>query len=41
MVVAVVGASSNRDKFGNKAVRAYASQGFDVYPVNPSDETIE
>ncbi len=41
MVVAVVGASSNRDKFGNKAVRAYARQGFDVYPVNPKDETIE
>ena len=41
MVVAVIGASSNRDKFGNKAVRAYARQGFDVYPVNPSDGTIE
>jgi predicted CoA-binding protein len=41
MVVAVVGASSNRSKFGNKAVRAYARQGFDVYPVNPSEETIE
>jgi predicted CoA-binding protein len=41
MVVAVVGASSNRDKFGNKAVRAYVQQGFDVYPVNPNDETIE
>jgi len=41
VVVAVVGASSNRDKFGNKAVRAYARQGFDVYAVNPSDDTIE
>jgi predicted CoA-binding protein len=41
MVVAVVGASKNRNKFGNKAVRAYAHQGFDVYPVNPNDETIE
>lgn len=41
MVVAVVGASKNRNKFGNKAVRAYVHHGFDVYPVNPNDETIE
>jgi predicted CoA-binding protein len=40
-VVAVVGASNNRKKFGNKAVRSYIEQGFDVYPVNPGEETIE
>jgi predicted CoA-binding protein len=37
----VIGASTNRAKFGNKAVRAYLRQGFDVLPVNPRAETIE
>lgn len=41
MNVAVIGASTNRDKFGNKAVRAYLKQGHDVYPVNPNEDTIE
>ena len=39
--VAIVGASKDRSKFGNKAVRAYLRQGYDVYPVNPKEETIE
>lgn len=39
--IAVVGASGNRDKFGNKAVRAYAAQGWTVYPINPNEEQIE
>jgi predicted CoA-binding protein len=39
--VAVVGASSARHKYGNKAVRAYLRQGWTVYPVNPSEKTIE
>lgn len=39
--VAVLGASTNRAKFGNKAVRAFAQQGFEVYPVNPRAEFIE
>ena len=33
-VVAVIGASRDRSKFGNKAVRAFRRQGFDVLPVN-------
>ena len=41
MVVAVLGASSDRNKFGNKAVRAHLSRGFDVYPVNLHEEEIE
>jgi predicted CoA-binding protein len=41
MVVAIVGASNNREKFGNKAVRAHAHRGFDVYPVNPHEDLIE
>jgi predicted CoA-binding protein len=40
-VVAVIGASADRRKFGNKAVRAFLRQGYDVRPVNPAVETIE
>ena len=39
--VAVIGASSNPSKYGNKAVRAYLRQGWTVYPVNPTEPTIE
>ena len=39
--VAVLGASNDRSKFGNKAVRAYRMQGYEVMPVNPREETIE
>lgn len=39
--VAVIGASNDRQKFGNKAVRAFQQQGFTVYPVNPREKTIE
>lgn len=39
--VAVVGASADREKFSNKAVRAYARRGWDVYPVNPKGGVIE
>ena len=39
--VAVIGASSDRRKFGNKAVRAYAAAGWRVYPINPKETAIE
>ncbi len=39
--VAVLGASADRSKFGNKAVRAYQRQGYTVYPVNPKESEIE
>jgi predicted CoA-binding protein len=39
--VAVVGASSDRSKFGNKALRAFQAQGFRVIPVNPNEREIE
>jgi len=39
--VAVVGASSDRRKFGNKAVRAFQSQGYRVVPINPHEPSVE
>jgi uncharacterized protein len=40
-VVAVVGASSNRRKFGNRAVRAFVQQGYTVVPINPHETEVE
>ncbi len=39
--IAIIGASADRSKFGNKAVRAFVRQGFTVYPVNPKEAVIE
>jgi predicted CoA-binding protein len=39
--VAILGASADRAKFGNKSLRAHQSQGFTVYPVNPKGGEIE
>lgn len=39
--VVIVGASADRSKFGNKAVRAHLNQGWTVLPVNPKGGTIE
>ena len=40
-VVAVIGASSNRNKFGNRALRAYQRQGFTVLAINPNETEVE
>ena len=40
-VVAVIGASSNRNKFGNRAVRAFRQQGYTVVPINPHETEVE
>jgi predicted CoA-binding protein len=40
-VVAVVGASSDRTKFGNKALRAFQAEGQTVVPINPSEREVE
>ena len=40
-VVAVIGASNNRNKFGNRAVRAYRQQGYTVIPINPHERDVE
>ena len=39
--VAVVGASRDRQKFGNKAVRAFLARGYTVIPVNPHETEVE
>jgi uncharacterized protein len=39
--IAIIGASADRRKFGNKAVRAYARKGYEVFPIHPSAKTIE
>ena len=39
--MAIIGASNNRGKFGNKAVRAFREQGYVVYPVNPHEKEVE
>jgi uncharacterized protein len=39
--VAVVGASSDRSKFGNKALRAFKAEGHTVIPINPNEVEVE
>ena len=39
--IAIIGASADRNKFGNKAVRAFAQSGYSVWPVNPKETMIE
>jgi uncharacterized protein len=39
--VAVIGASNDRQKFGNKALRAFEHQGYTVIPINPHEAVIE
>ena len=39
--VAVLGASRDRGKYGNKSVRAHARAGWQVFPINPQADEIE
>jgi len=39
--IIIVGASRDRNKYGNRAVRAYKDAGVQVFPINPSAEEIE
>jgi predicted CoA-binding protein len=41
LTVAIIGASSDRSKYGNKSVRAHLAQGYEVFPVNPKGGEIE
>jgi predicted CoA-binding protein len=38
---AVVGASADRSKYGNKVLRCYQMNGLDAVPVNPKEKAIE
>jgi predicted CoA-binding protein len=40
-VVAIIGASADRNKFSNKAVRAFARQGYTVVPIHPKQTEVE
>jgi predicted CoA-binding protein len=40
-IVAVIGASNDRHKFGNRAVRAFQREGYTVIPINPHETEIE
>ena len=39
--IAIIGASTDRSKYGNKATRAFAQGGWTVYPVNPKANEVE
>ena len=39
--VAVIGASSHRHKYGNRAVRAFLRQGYEVLPIHPHEPEVE
>jgi uncharacterized protein len=39
--VAILGASADRAKFGNKSLRAHLQAGYQVFPVNPKGGQIE
>ena len=39
--IAVIGASADRRKFGNKAVRAYLAKGWEVFPIHPRHQRVE
>lgn len=40
-VVAIVGATDNPEKYGNRIYRDLKVKGFRVYPVNPTKDTID
>jgi predicted CoA-binding protein len=40
-VVAIIGASNNRQKFGNRALRAMQRSGYTVVPINPHETEVE
>lgn len=40
-IFAVVGASNEREKFGNRVLCSYIKHGFDVHPINKKSNSIE
>jgi hypothetical protein len=39
--IAVLGASPDRSKFGNKCVRAFLDEGYEVFPINLGGSEVE
>ncbi|HVJ82739.1 MAG TPA: CoA-binding protein [Planctomycetia bacterium] len=39
--VAIIGASADRSKFGNKSIRAHLQAGYSVIPIHPTASEIE
>ena len=39
--IALVGASNDKSKFGNRIYKDLRSKGYNVIPINPKDENIE
>lgn len=39
--VAIIGASADPRKFGNRAVRAFRRQGYTVFPINPRETEVD
>ena len=39
--IAIIGASADKNKFGNKAVRVFADKGYKIYPIHPKAQEIE
>lgn len=39
--VAIIGASADKSKYSNKSLLAHVDAGYDVYPINPKEQTIE
>ncbi|MBD3271464.1 MAG: CoA-binding protein [Elusimicrobia bacterium] len=39
--IAIIGASNKRDRYANKAVRAWRDAGYTVYPVHPKESDVE
>lgn len=39
--IAIIGAVSDRERYSNKAVRAYKARGYEVYPISIRDDEIE
>jgi predicted CoA-binding protein len=39
--MAVIGANRDRQRYSNKAVRAWQERGYRVYPVNPKETEVE
>ena len=41
VTIAVIGASADRNKYGNKALRAFKKRGYTVVPINPNEKNVE